>query len=155
EQLRSVAGVHIYPDRWVSTRASSKKIATVAAASVATSLVDGTAVSTPLDDIQTDYTIEVGAAELQSAGITGKGITIAVLDSGLWPDPAQKFGKRVLASIDVTNGGSGTATGDAYGHGTHVTSIAAGGASNVAKGNFGIAPGANLVIVRAFNGTGG
>jgi subtilisin family serine protease len=82
-------------------------------------------------------------------------VTIAVLDSGLWQDPSQNFGSRVLASIDVVNGGSGAVQGDPYGHGTHVTSIAAGGAQNVSLSYSGIAPQANLVIVRAFDGTGG
>jgi serine protease AprX len=43
---------------------------------------------------------------------------------------------------------------DPYGHGTHVTSIAAGGASNIYGDYLGVAPGADLVVVRAFNGTG-
>ena len=97
----------------------------------------------------------VGADSLQRSGITGRGVTIAVLDSGLWQDPSQNFGSRVLASIDVVNGGSGAVQGDPYGHGTHVTSIAAGGAQNVSLSYSGIAPQANLVVVRAFDGTGG
>ena len=36
---------------------------------------------------QTNYPMLVGADSLQQAGITGKGVTIAVLDSGLWQDP--------------------------------------------------------------------
>src|SRR6202043_3675801 len=89
------------------------------------------------------------------AGITGKGVTVAILDSGLWQDLAQNYGGRILASIDVTNGGKGAVTSDPYGHGTHVTSIAAGGAQNLAGGYLGVAPKANLVIVRAFDGNGG
>ena len=61
----------------------------------------------------------------------------------------------MLATIDVTNGGSGPVTGDPYGHGTHITSIAAGGAVNLSGNYLSIAPQANLVIVRAFDGEGG
>jgi subtilisin family serine protease len=77
-----------------------------------------------------------------------------MLDSGLWQDPSQNYLFRVLASIDVTNGGSGPVTGDPYGHGTHITSIATGGATNISGNYLGIAPQANLVIVRAFDGKG-
>ena len=115
---------------------------------------DGTGENTPTLLYQTNYPMLVGADTLQQAGITGAGVTIAMLDSGLWQAPSQNYGGRILATIDVTNGGSGPVTGDPYGHGTHITSIAAGGAVNLSGNYLGIAPGANLVIVRAFNGEG-
>jgi len=115
---------------------------------------DGTGENTPTLLYQTNYPMLVGADTMQQAGITGRGVTIAVLDSGLWQAPSQNYGTRILASIDVTNGGSGPVSGDPYGHGTHITSIAAGGAINVSGNYLSIAPQANLVIVRAFNGTG-
>jgi len=118
-------------------------------------LQDGTGVGSSSLLYETDYPRLVGADSLQRSGITGAGVTIAVLDSGLWQDPSQNFGSRVLASIDVVNGGSGAVQSDPYGHGTHVTSIAAGGAQNVSLSYSGIAPQANLVIVRAFDDTGG
>jgi serine protease AprX len=127
----------------------------VAAVSSNTALTDGTGVAASTLVYQTNYPMLVGANTLQQQGITGQGVTIAMLDSGLWEDVTQNYGSRVLATIDVTNGGSGPVTGDPYGHGTHVTSIAAGGAENVALQYLSIAPQANLVIVRAFGGTGG
>ncbi|MDB6091888.1 MAG: peptidase and in, kexin, sedolisin [Gammaproteobacteria bacterium] len=126
----------------------------ISALSANTTLKDGTGVSSATLLYGTNYPTLVGADTLQQSGITGKGVTIAVLDSGLWQDPNQNFGGRVLASIDVLNGGTGRVQGDSYGHGTHVTSIAAGGAQNLSLGYLGIAPQANLVIVRAFDGTG-
>src|SRR5260370_20100153 len=103
---------------------------------------------------QANYPMLVGAATLQQAGGAGKGVTIAVIASGLWQDPVQNYSGRLLASIDVLNGGSGTVKGDPYGHGTHVTSIAAGGAMNGSGSYLSIAPQANLVVVRAFDGAG-
>jgi len=61
---------------------------------------------------QTNYPMLVGADTLQKAGITGKGVTIAVLDTGLWQDTLQNYGARVLATRDVTNGGTGAVSGD-------------------------------------------
>ncbi len=101
--------------------------AVIESISVNMALEDGTGVGSSSLLYETDYPALVGADLLQQGGITGRGVTIAVLDSGLWQDPSQSFGPRVLASIDVVNGGSSPVTGDAYGHGTHVTSIAAGG----------------------------
>lgn len=127
----------------------------IAAISSNTTLQDGTGVGASTLLYQTNYPLLVGANTLQQKGITGKGVTIAMLDSGLWEDVTQNYGSRVLASMDVTNGASGPATGDPYGHGTHLTSIAAGGAENLALQYLSIAPQANLVIVRAFDGQGG
>ncbi|WP_116813623.1 S8 family serine peptidase [Steroidobacter cummioxidans] len=102
---------------------------------------------------ETNYPALIGADSLHSAGITGKGVTIAVLDTGFWQDVSQNYGNRVLASVDVTNGNRPIA-GDPYGHGTHVTAIAASGAQALNGSYSGIAPSANLVLVRAFNGQG-
>lgn len=103
---------------------------------------------------ETNYPALIGADSLQSAGITGKGVTIAVLDTGFWQDVSQNYGNRVLASIDVTNNGNKPIKDDPYGHGTHVTAIAASGAQSLNGSYSGIAPSANLVLVRAFNGEG-
>jgi len=119
------------------------------------SLQDGTSVGSSSLFYETNYPTLVGADQLHNAGITGRGVTIAVLDSGLWQDPSQNYGGRILATRDVVNGGSGPVTGDPYGHGTHVASIAAGGAQDLSLSYDSIAPKANLVIVRAFDGQGG
>ena len=47
---------------------------------------------------------------------TGKGIGVAVLDTGIFPHI--DFGKRILAFCDFTEGKSGPY--DDNGHGTHV-----------------------------------
>src|SRR6185503_13358062 len=121
--------------------------------SSSTALKDGTGVAGLTLTYETNYPQLIGADQLQRAGITGKGVTIAMLDTGLWNDLSQNYGSRILASYDVTNAGKPVTT-DPYGHGTHVTSIAASGAQALSGGYLGIAPKANLVIVKAFNGAG-
>ncbi len=87
----------------------------VMAVSSNTALQDGTGVSAATLAYQTNYPMLVGANTLQQQGITGRGVTIAMLDSGLWEDVTQNYGSRVLATMDVTNGGAGPVTGDPYG----------------------------------------
>ncbi len=119
-----------------------------------TALTDGMGVAGLTLTYETNYPALIGADDLHRGGVTGKGVTIAVLDTGLWQDLSQNYGGRILASIDVTNGGKGSVKDDPYGHGTHVTSIAASGAQNLAGGYLGVAPKSNLVVVRAFDGEG-
>ncbi len=80
---------------------------------------------------------------LDSAGsITGAGIGVAVLDSGISHHP--DLTGRVVASVDfVDENGDGE---DRYGHGTHVAGIVAS-----QSGNGGVAPGAHLINLRVLN----
>jgi len=106
------------------------------------------------------YNNAAGVDALHLNGITGKGITVAVIDSGLWEDPSLALdthgNRRILARYDAIADAAGEAVFDASGHGTHMTSIIAhnGAASHsgIPTGTFkGVAPDANLVIVKAFD----
>src|ERR1700727_3365516 len=122
---------------------------------------------------ETYYPSEVDAANLQVGGMTGRGVTVAVIDSGLWNQegPLQSAPggshSRVLAQYDVILARQNPHyylppllesysrdISDPYGHGTHVTSIIA--SSGVATtGRYqGVAPGVNLVSVRALDSNG-
>lgn len=78
------------------------------------------------------------------AGITGRGVGIAVLDTGL--SPSADFGGRVTAFMDFINGRKFPY--DDNGHGTHVAGIACG--SGALSGGIyrGIAPGANIIPIK-------
>src|SRR3954469_20238589 len=88
---------------------------------------------------------------------TGKGVGVAVIDTGIagdLPDFAGADGaSRVVASV-VTNAAA-TTVADTYGHGTHVAGIIAGdgtrrdAADQVAGRYIGIAPEANLISIKA------
>ena len=84
--------------------------------------------------------------------VTGKGVTVAVVDSGI-STQAAALANKVVASVSFVTGDPGTA--DAFGHGTHVAGIIAGINTGVTpKYTGGIAPGALLVNVRVLGADG-
>ncbi|GAA3407244.1 serine protease AprX [Paenibacillus hodogayensis] len=98
-------------------------------------------------------TPSVGASELQKQGIGGKGVTIAVIDTGAYPHPdLTKPVNRIKAFKDFVNGRKKPY--DDNGHGTHVAGDAAGNGYS-SKGKYrGPADKAKLVIVKAFGSDG-
>ena len=87
--------------------------------------------------------------------VTGKGVGVAVIDSGIQTAHAALAGK-VVASVSFATGDSSTT--DGFGHGTHVAGIIA-GIPSAAQGvtteyGGGIAPGAHLINVKVLNSNG-
>ena len=88
-----------------------------------------------------------GAEPLLTKGFTGKGITAAILDSGIYPHPDLK--ERIIDFQDFLNGQAGCY--DDYGHGTHVAGILAGN-GKLSRGRYrGIAPDCRLLPVKVLN----
>jgi subtilisin family serine protease len=119
---------------------------------------------------ETYYPTESGASSLHQGGVTGRGVTVAVLDTGLWHEkgPLQKTSEgrdpRVLAQYDVILARENpnayqlppTETysrdiDDRNGHGTHVSSIIASSGIATTGRYQGVAPGVNLVSVRVLD----
>src|SRR2546423_884192 len=99
--------------------------------------------------------VEVGAPEAwRQLRVTGKGIGVAILDSGIAPHP--DLAGRIVASVDFTSGGPGAlvAPADPGGHGTHVAGLVAGDGTASGGAYAGVAPGANLIDVRVISATG-
>jgi serine protease AprX len=84
------------------------------------------------------------------ASLTGKGSTIAVIDSGI--AATADFGRRLLDTRDFVRNTSATKVSalDPFGHGTHVAGLAAGAGPEVT----GVAIAANLVSLRVLDGSG-
>lgn len=92
----------------------------------------------------------IGARELWAEGFTGKGVTVAVIDTGLAPH--RDFGSRVIGFHDVIEGK--TDPYDDHGHGTHVSGTVGGDGAASRGWIKGVAPEASLVGVKVLDGGG-
>ncbi len=92
---------------------------------------------------------EIGADKLAAQGVTGKGVDIAMIDSGVVPVAGLNATDKVYVGPDFTPEAGDPATKglDTYGHGTHLAGIMVG--NNPASGFSGVAPDARLVSVKA------
>jgi serine protease AprX len=122
--LAALPGITVTPDLSVSVQ----------------STVASTGPHTPSDA----FLPETGATQLASAGDTGQGVTVAVLDTGIASLP--DFSGRLAAGVDLT--GSGDPFTDSYGHGTFVAGLIAGDGASSDGAYSGEAPGASLVSVK-------
>lgn len=86
----------------------------------------------------------IKASSAYSRGYTGKGSTIAIIDSGI-SLTSQEFNNKIKLWKDYT----GTGLTDNVGHGTHVAGIAAAARNGV--GMEGVAFDANLIIAKVTN----
>jgi serine protease AprX len=98
------------------------------------------------------YPRAVGADRAWQEGWTGRGVTVAVLDSGVAPDAdLVQPTNRLLATVNFAGSRS---SADPGGHGTHVAGIVAGSGARSAGEYRGVAPEANVVDVRVLNDDG-
>jgi serine protease AprX len=106
--------------------------------------------------LATNYPKTVGADKLWATGITGKGVGVAVIDSGIngdMPDFKNADGSSRIAANVIASPGA-THPADEVGHGTHVAGIIGGNSFNrdvadPARGAYvGVAPEADLVAIK-------
>ena len=122
--LAALPGITVTPDASVSVQ----------------SRTESTGPHTPSDV----FLQETGATRLASAGDTGQGVTVAVMDTGI--DNLPDFSGRLIGGVDLTNGGNPYQ--DSYGHGTFVAGLIAGDGASSAGQYSGEAPAAKLVSIK-------
>ena len=114
----------------------------------------------PDNHTNTYFPTVIGADALHLHNITGQGVTVAILDSGLWEEDNLALDThhkpRILARYDAIKDISGVEAFDESGHGTHMTSVIAHSGAVTIKGKptgtfKGVAPDAKLVVVKAFD----
>ena len=117
-------------------------------------------VATKIVSGETDKTGDF--AHVQQLGFDGRGVTVAVADSGLDSGDVTDMHPDVAGRVDALFAYDGLPDArDEHSHGTHVAGIVAGNAStkevddNGAFWGLGVAPGAHLVVERIFDGAGG
>src|SRR5262249_52949945 len=86
---------------------------------------------------------QIGVPEAERAGYSGRGVAVAVLDTGIDAEHPD-FAGVITQAQDFTKSPVGVK--DEVGHGTHVASIIAGRGTASGGKNVGIARDANLVI---------
>ena len=106
----------------------------------------------PPNQLSTVYPRVINADQLWAQGTNGRGVTVAVLDSGVAADvDLTAPTNRLLASVNFADE---RLTNDPGGHGTHIAGTIAGNGTRSAGQFVGVAPGANIVDVRVLNAVG-
>ena len=127
-------------------RSARRHVTTVGATLGALAVMSvGLAPSAAADGIQSQqwYLDAMNAQGLWKVS-TGKGISVAVVDTGVNPDTSSLEG-QVLPGVDVT-GTAGDETDDYVGHGTSMAELIAG--TGRGGGLKGVAPGAKIIPIR-------
>lgn len=88
----------------------------------------------------------INAPAAYSAGATGSGVTVAIIDSGIDVDHPEFLGRIHPQSTDIVANSPGSLD-DTNGHGTHVAGIV--GAAADSSGVVGVSPDAQILAIRA------
>lgn len=104
-----------------------------------------------LEDCPPNYYLDtLGVRQVWDIGLDGRGIAVAVIDSGISTD--KDFNKRLVARRNFYS--KPRNVNDTFGHGTHVAGIIGGNGADSNGLYAGIAPGVNLISLKIGNNGG-
>jgi serine protease AprX len=115
------------------------------------------------NQLQTTYDQTLDVTPLWKFGVTGTGVGVAVIDTGVdgsLPDFASADGNHSRVIVSAVDNSNATDATDGYGHGTDVAGIIAGNGANrptsdPLRGEYvGVAPNANLISIKVADETG-
>jgi serine protease AprX len=113
--------------------------------------------------LQTTYDETLGVTGLWHFGVTGTGVGVAVIDTGVdggLPDFASAGGGHSRVIVSAVENPDATTASDSYGHGTDVAGIIAGNGDNRPGSDplhgqyIGVAPNANLISIKVSDESG-
>ena len=107
----------------------------------------------PGQPVPMEMVTEKSSSEYAGAGATGKGIDVAIVDSGVTMVPGLDQPGKIIYGPDLSNEGAqrNLANVDSYGHGTHLAGIINGDDGDMVVG---VAPDSRLVSVKVAGATG-
>ncbi len=107
--------------------------------------------------LQNVYNATIGAEQLWAEGISGAGVTVAVVDSGItdWDDFKDDGGNLRILDWVQFNDTPSYYPDDYYGHGTHVAGVIGGNGALSGGTYVGVAPEVNLITVKVTDDVGG
>jgi serine protease AprX len=107
------------------------------------------------DQLQSTYPQTLGVQPLWKFGVTGTGVGVAVIDTGIdgsLSDFTSADGNHSRVIVSAIDNAHATSANDGYGHGTDVAGIIAGNGNNrsdALHGQYvGVAPNANLISIK-------
>ncbi len=115
------------------------------------------------DQLRSTYDQTLDVTPLWKFGVTGTGVGVAVIDTGIdgaLPDFAAANGNRSRVIVSAVDNAHATTANDGYGHGTDVAGIIAGNGDNRSASDplhgqyIGVAPNANLISIKVADETG-
>lgn len=93
--------------------------------------------------------VQIGADDAWAAGLTGEGVRVAVLDTGIDARHPDLVG-QVVAEENFSAGADAD-TVDRHGHGTYVASLVAGTGAAARGARSGVAPDADLIVAKVLD----